>query len=152
MLAFNHKYLFTDAAKLSSVIEQTLGATVYANGNFEAASDEPLPGWSLPISEPVVVRVTARTDKERAFWSWKILDAAGDGAQLDTSERGYWGPTDEYEPSWKITTTLTDPASLAEVIYQWLTACQQQSVYLEYGGHVLILDAEEVPAYFGIPA
>lgn len=154
MLSFANKFFFSDNGYLYEVCKVTMGATVLRNG-FEAACDaadvsllENLGGEAVPISKNLLVRVTARDEAQRAYWAWRLLAAIGADATLDTTQQGYWGPTDEYESSWLISTTLPAPtAELLEVVYEWLVTAQQEAVYLEFGGQVLILDRDEVPVY-----
>lgn len=149
MITFNRKFYFSNLDRLPEITGVTLGATVHADGSFEAAADQDLPdGEQLGISPLLSVRITARNDKDRVYWAWRILNELPGDASLDTTERGYWGPTNEYEPSWRIDTNLSEPTpDLWLVLYHWMLDADQSSVYLEWGGQVRIYDREEIPAF-----
>lgn len=139
-----HPGVFADVTAITD------GATVHAGGKtFEVCSNDPIAGGlELPISTPVIFRLTAKTWEERCVWLFNIQKALGsDFVSCLIGERGYWRPTDEYEDSWLITTRLSAPTpALFDVLYAWMSECCQEAVYLEYGGTVWILDREDIPA------
>lgn len=104
----------------------------------------------LYFTKKLAIRVTAATQEARDYWHQRIMSAicevtggattrwsgeTGGDNPVNVGDWGYWGPTNEYEPSVYIEAACEDPQGLAEAIWptvqEWMVATNQQAVYME---------------------
>lgn len=153
MLTLSYNVLFPAGADLGAITDITGGATVHDDGTITAAADTDtaaklfaLGGDISGVSDTLLFRVTARTDIERVRWTARLLDILqGYVTRVTTSDKGFWGPTGEYEASWVIETNLDRlPHWLAAELEFYLHGAAQEALYVELGYRVFIADRGEV--------